>query len=110
MKIQYSKFTGFDWDSLRLEELLNKLSDFLLQSGFYSDYYGFQQMGQEHNLQSLHDEIIDSISTDTKPSKIFSVLGDKAGWGSTTTATFPRALKVAGHPKPTKSAIPRNWM
>src|SRR5881396_1709777 len=61
MKIQYSKFTGFDWDSLSLEELLNKLSDFLLQSGFYSDYYGFQQMGQDHNLQSLHDAILDAL-------------------------------------------------
>jgi Ca-activated chloride channel family protein len=61
MKIKYSKFTGFDWDSLSLEELLNKLSDFLLQSGFYSDYYGFQQMGQDHNLQSLHDAILDAL-------------------------------------------------
>jgi len=59
--IKYSKFTGFDWDSLSLEELLNKLSDFLLQSGFYNDYYGLQQMGQDHNLQNLHDAILDAI-------------------------------------------------
>jgi len=59
--IKYSKFTGFDWDSLSLEELLNKLSDFLLQSGFYNDYYGMQEMGQDHNLQNLHDAILDAI-------------------------------------------------
>ncbi len=59
--IKYSKFTGFDWDSLSLEELLNKLSDFLLQSGFYNDYYGLQQKGQDHNLQNLHDAILDAI-------------------------------------------------
>src|SRR6266480_4230827 len=59
--IKYSKFTGFDWDSLSLEELLNKLSDFLLQSGFYNDYYGFQRTGQDHNLQDLHDAILDAI-------------------------------------------------
>jgi Ca-activated chloride channel homolog len=59
--IKYSKFTGFDWDSLSLEELLNKLSDFLLQSGFYNDYYGLQQLGQDHNLQNLHDAILDAI-------------------------------------------------
>jgi Ca-activated chloride channel family protein len=44
--IKYSKFTGFDWDSLSLEELLN---------------YGLQQMGQDHNLQNLHDAILDAI-------------------------------------------------
>jgi Ca-activated chloride channel family protein len=59
--IKYSKFTGFDWDSLSLEELLNKLSDFLLESGFYNNYYGLHQMGQDHNLQNLHDAILDAI-------------------------------------------------
>jgi len=59
--ITYSKFTGFDWDSLSLEELLNKLADFLLQSGFYNDYYGFQQLGEHHDLQSLHDAILDAL-------------------------------------------------
>jgi len=59
--IKYSKFTGFDWDSLSLEELLNKLSDFFLQSGFYNDYYGLQEMGQDHNLENLHDAILDAI-------------------------------------------------
>ena len=36
--ITYRKFTGEDWDSISMEELLNKLSDFLLQSGFNSPY------------------------------------------------------------------------
>lgn len=59
--IKYSKYTGFDWDSLSLEDLLSKLSDYLLQSGFYSDGYGYQQPGQEHNLQDLHDAILDAL-------------------------------------------------
>jgi Ca-activated chloride channel homolog len=59
--IKYSKYVGFDWDSLSLEELLNKLSDYLLQSGFYSDYYGYPQTGQDHNLQDLHDAILDAL-------------------------------------------------
>ena len=29
-----------DWESLSLEELLHRLGDFLLQSGFESSYYG----------------------------------------------------------------------
>ncbi len=59
--IKYSKFTGEDWDSLSLEELLNKLSDFLLQSGFYNDYFGYQQTGQDHNLQNLHEAIMEAL-------------------------------------------------
>ena len=59
--IKYSKYTGLDWDSLSLEELLNKLSDFLLQSGFYQDYYGLNELGQDHNLQNLHDAIMDAL-------------------------------------------------
>jgi Ca-activated chloride channel family protein len=59
--IRYSKYTGFDWDSLSLEELLNRLSDYLLQSGFYNDYYGYSQKGQDHNLQDLHEAILDAL-------------------------------------------------
>ncbi len=39
MKYRYSKFTGDDLDELDLEELLSRLSDMLLSSGF-DDPYG----------------------------------------------------------------------
>ena len=38
MKYRYSKFTGDDLDEIDLEELLSKLSDLLLGSGFESPY------------------------------------------------------------------------
>ena len=38
MRYRYSKFTGEDLDELDLEELLSKLSDMLLSSGFDSPY------------------------------------------------------------------------
>ena len=38
MRYRYSKFTGEDLDELDLEELLSKLSDLLLSSGFDSPY------------------------------------------------------------------------
>ena len=59
--IKYSKYTGFDWDSLSLEDLLNKLSDYLLQSGFSNDRYGYPELGREHNLQDLRDAIMDAL-------------------------------------------------
>ena len=50
-----------DWDSLSLEDLLNHLSDFLLQSGFFQDPYGRHPFDQDHNLQNLHDAILDAL-------------------------------------------------
>ena len=61
MKYRYSKFTGDDLDELDLEELLSKLSDMLLGSGF-EDPHGID--GDEdsgHSRQSLHDAIMEAI-------------------------------------------------
>ena len=59
--VKYSKYTGLDWDSLSLEELLNHLSDFLLQSGFFQNPYGRHPFDQDHNLQNLHDAILEAL-------------------------------------------------
>ncbi|MXZ34126.1 MAG: VWA domain-containing protein [Acidobacteria bacterium] len=59
--IKYSKYTGVDWDSLSLEDLLNHLSDFLLRSGFFQDPYGRHPFDQDHNLQNLHDAILEAL-------------------------------------------------
>ena len=62
MKYRYSKFTGDDLDEIDLEELLSKLSDLLLGSGFESPYgvpYDDDEPG--HSRQSLHDAIMEAI-------------------------------------------------
>ena len=38
MKYRYSKFTGDDLDEIDIEDLLSRLSDLLLSSGFDSPY------------------------------------------------------------------------
>jgi Ca-activated chloride channel family protein len=59
MKYRYSKFTGDDLDELDLEELLSRLSDLLLSSGF-DDPYGIP--GEEgHSMQALHDAILEAL-------------------------------------------------
>ncbi len=59
--VKYSKYTGMDWDSLSLEDLLNKLSDFLLQSGFYPGDDGLNDLGPDYNLENLQCAIIDAL-------------------------------------------------
>ena len=62
MKYRYSKFTGEDLDDVDLEDLLSRLSDLLLSSGFDSPYglpYDDDQPG--HSMQSLHDAILEAI-------------------------------------------------
>jgi Ca-activated chloride channel homolog len=62
VKYRYSKFTGDDLDEIDLEDLLSKLSDMLLGSGFEDPYglgYGDGESG--HSRQSLHDAILEAI-------------------------------------------------
>jgi Ca-activated chloride channel family protein len=61
MKYRYTKFTGDDLDEVDLEELLSKLSDMLLGSGFDDPHgvYGGEDAG--HSRQSLHDAIMEAI-------------------------------------------------
>src|SRR5262245_19754328 len=62
VKYRYSKFTGDDLDELDLEELLSKLSDLLLGSGFDNPYgVGYDDDEDGHSRQSLHDAILEAI-------------------------------------------------
>lgn len=65
MKIKYSKYTGEDWDAFSLESLLDRLVDFLLQSGFRFSYdpYGdeFDSANRGQTLQDLYDAISDAL-------------------------------------------------
>ena len=59
MKYRYSKFTGDDLDGIDLEELLSRLSDLLLSSGFDD---GYSMPGEDGlSMQSLHDAIMEAL-------------------------------------------------
>src|SRR5260370_19675168 len=57
---RYSKYVGDLADEMSLEDLLNALSDYLLESGFQSQYMYFQQM-DEHTLDALRQAIQQAI-------------------------------------------------
>jgi Ca-activated chloride channel homolog len=53
---RYSKYVGDLADEMSMEDLLNALSDYMLESGFQSQYMYFQQM-DEHTLDALRQAI-----------------------------------------------------
>ena len=58
MKYRYTKFTGDALDELDLEDLVSKLSDLLLSSGF-GNPHGHND--EERTMQALHDAILDAL-------------------------------------------------
>jgi Ca-activated chloride channel family protein len=58
MKYRYSRFTGDLLDELDLEDLVAKLSDLLLSSGFGNPY---GTSDDDRTLQALHDAILDAL-------------------------------------------------
>ena len=58
MRYRYTKFTGDELDDLDLEDLVAKLSDLLLSSGFGSPH---SMDDAERTMQALHDAILDAL-------------------------------------------------
>ena len=58
MKYRYTKFTGDLLDEIDLEDLVSKLSDLLLSSGF-GNPYGTDE--DDRTMQALHDAILDAL-------------------------------------------------
>jgi Ca-activated chloride channel family protein len=59
VKYRYGKYIGDDLEGLDLGELVSKLSDLLLSSGFQSPYGPFDE--SDHTMQSLHDAILEAL-------------------------------------------------
>src|SRR6266851_2801716 len=57
---KYSKWDGVDWESLSLEDLLDRLADFLLQSGFDSSYSRYWD-DQDQTLDALRKAIMRAL-------------------------------------------------
>jgi len=58
VKYRYTKFTGDELDGLDLEDLVAKLSDLLLSSGFGNPY---AMDDDDRTMQALHDAILDAL-------------------------------------------------
>src|SRR5215203_6885584 len=62
MKFRYSKFQGFDVSSINLGELMDSMSDSLLDSGYDDDYYWTRERKPSDNsLDSLRRALLQAL-------------------------------------------------
>lgn len=59
--VKYGKYVGEPADAVDLDELLKRLGDFLLQSGFESQYYGMSEFDAAHSMEALREAILRAI-------------------------------------------------
>jgi len=59
--VRYGKYTGEAADAIDLEELVKRLGDFFLQSGFESQYYGIAEMDPERSMEALREAILRAL-------------------------------------------------
>ncbi|MGH9326906.1 MAG: vWA domain-containing protein [Terriglobia bacterium] len=59
--INYTKYRGDPFEGLTPEDLLQMLQDFLLDSGFYSQFYEFDPMDSERTLEKLHQALLEAL-------------------------------------------------
>jgi Ca-activated chloride channel family protein len=60
MKFRYTKYTGDLLDEIDLEDLVSKLSDLLLSSGF-SNPWGQESSDEDRTMEALHDAILEAL-------------------------------------------------
>ncbi len=59
--VKYSKYVADPFDDLSAEDLLQMLGDFLLDSGFYSQYQNIYDMDSERTMDQLHQALLEAL-------------------------------------------------
>src|SRR6266851_3733521 len=86
--IRYGKYVGEPADAIDLEELIKRLGDFFLQSGFESQFYGVSQMDPERSMEALREAILralqqgDLLPEDAMSDELREMLRDPAAMNS----------------------------
>jgi Ca-activated chloride channel family protein len=61
VKYRYTKYTGDLLDGIDLEDLVSRLSDLLLSSGFSSPWGHSLDSDEDRTMQALHDAILEAL-------------------------------------------------
>src|SRR5690349_15035530 len=75
---KYSKWDGVDWQSLSLEDLLDRLSEFLLESGFNDPYFMYGNEPDE-SLDALGEAIMRALMDGLLSDEELEALSDDQG-------------------------------
>src|ERR1700737_2375452 len=59
--VRYGKYVGEPADAIDLEELVKRLGDFFLQSGFESQFYGMSEMDKDKSMEALREAILRAL-------------------------------------------------
>jgi len=58
---KFTKYTGEPADSIDLEELVKRLGDFFLRSGFESQYDGISEFDRDRSMEALREAILRAL-------------------------------------------------
>src|ERR671910_1748804 len=61
MKYRYTKYTGDLMNEIDLDDLVSKLSDLLLSSGFSNPWGDPSDGDEDRSMQALHDAILEAL-------------------------------------------------
>jgi Ca-activated chloride channel homolog len=59
--VKYGRYVPDAFDSLSAEDLMKLLENYLLDSGFYNQFYDFREMDGEQTLENLRQALLDAI-------------------------------------------------
>jgi Ca-activated chloride channel family protein len=59
--VRYGKYIGEPADAVDLEDLVRRLGDFFLQSGFESQFYGVSEVDPEKSMEALREAILKAL-------------------------------------------------
>ena len=76
---KYTKWDGVDWESLSLEDLLERLADFLLQSGFQTQYSRYWGDEEERTREALRGAIMRALMEGLLSDDEIEALSDERG-------------------------------
>ena len=59
--IKYGKHIPDPFEDMSAEDLMQMLQDFLLDSGFYNQYYGVHEMDSEKTMEQLRQALLEAL-------------------------------------------------
>lgn len=80
-RVRYTRYTGDLADEFNLEDLMQQLSDYLLDSGFQHPLMQFQELNGEHTLDNLREALRQALEAGDFEQQLRSKLDQMAGEG-----------------------------